>query len=95
MAENRYIDTRGKVTEPVSFRQAVVDGLAEGGGLYVAETIPTMTVDEIVALAHLPYAQRAAAIYKKFDTDFADETIDAIRKIAEEHNIEIKPCLDD
>ena len=48
MAENRYIDTRGNVTEPVSFRRAVVDGLADGGGLYVAETIPTMTVDEMV-----------------------------------------------
>ena len=44
MADNRYIDTRGNVTEPVSFRQAVVDGLADGGGLYVAETIPTFTV---------------------------------------------------
>ena len=78
MAENRYIDTRGNVTEPVSFRQAVVDGLADGGGLYVPETIPTMTVEEIIALADLPYAQRAAAIYKRFDVDFADETVDRI-----------------
>mgnify|MGYP002860374510 CR=1 FL=1 len=31
----------------------------------------------------------------KIEHDLSDETIDAIRKIAEEHNIEIKPCLDD
>ena len=28
MAENLYIDTRGNVTQPVPFTQAVIDGLA-------------------------------------------------------------------
>ena len=34
MAENLYLDTRGNVTQPVPFTQAVIDGLAQGGGLY-------------------------------------------------------------
>ena len=38
------------------------NGLAQGGGLYVPEELPTLSLDEICALARLPYAQRAAAI---------------------------------
>ncbi len=78
MAHNFYIDTRGREERPVSFTEAVVDGLATGGGLYVPEHIPSMTLDDIFALAQLPYAQRAAAIYKAFDTDLPDATIDSL-----------------
>lgn len=78
MAENRYIDTRGVTTEPVTFTQAVINGLADGGGLYVAQDIPTLTLDQIVALADVPYAQRAATIYKAFNVDLPEETIDAL-----------------
>ena len=75
---NYYIDTRGCCTEPVPFTQAVIDGLAQGGGLYVPERIPSLSVDEIAALAELPYAQRAAAIYRAFDIDLPADTIDAL-----------------
>ena len=59
----RYIDTRGIVTEPLKFSQAVIKGIAPGGGLFVPEQVPTMTLDEIVALGKLPYKQQAATIY--------------------------------
>ena len=36
MDEIRYVDTRGAVTNPVAFTEAVVDGLAPGGGLFDA-----------------------------------------------------------
>ena len=78
MAQNRYIDTRGHVTQPVPYTQAVIDGLADGGGLYVAQTIPSLSLDEILALAQLPYRQRAARIYRAFDVDLDDATIDQI-----------------
>ena len=78
MAENLYVDTRGCCTEPVSFTEAVVKGLADGGGLFVPQSIPTMTLDEITALAKKPYAQRAAEIYKRFAIDVPDEMIDAL-----------------
>ncbi len=82
MSQNRYIDTRGAVTEPVPFTEAVVDGLAPGGGLFVPESIPHLTLDEICELGTLPYAQRAARIYCAFNTDLTDEQIDRITREA-------------
>lgn len=76
--QNLYVDTRGAAGEPVSFTQAVINGLAQGGGLYVPEELPTLSLDEICALARLPYAQRAAAIYKAFNVDLPDEAIDEL-----------------
>ena len=73
MAQNLYIDTRGCADRPVAFTEAVVDGLAQGGGLYVPERIPSLSLEDILALADLPYAQRAARIYRAFDIDLPDE----------------------
>ena len=78
MTENRYIDTRGCCSQPVSFTEAVVKGLADGGGLFVPQNIPSLTLEEIVALANLPYAQRAAAVYKRFEIDLPSELIDQL-----------------
>ncbi len=72
---NLYIDTRGKRTEGIPFTQAVIEGLAPGGGLYVPERLPRFMLEDIMALAELPYAQRAAAIYRAFDIDLSDEVI--------------------
>ncbi len=72
---NRYIDTRGACAEPVDFTEAVIKGLASGGGLYVPETIPSLSLDQICDLAKLSYAERAAFIYKAFKIDLPDETI--------------------
>lgn len=78
MAENFYIDTRGCSERPIPFTEAVVNGLAPGGGLYVPETIPTLSLDEITGLAKLPYAQRAATLYRAFDIDLSSERIDEL-----------------
>ena len=78
MSENYYIDTRGCIKEPVPFTQAVIDGLAQGGGLYVPQRLPHLTVDEIANLANLPYAERAATIYKAFDVDMPAELVDEL-----------------
>ena len=76
--QNLYLDTRGAAGEPVPFTEAVVNGLAAGGGLYVPQELPSLSIDDIAALATLPYAQRAAAIYKAFNIDLADEAIDEL-----------------
>lgn len=78
MSENYYVDTRGCVSEPVPFTQAVIDGLAQGGGLYVPQNLPHLSVQEIVDLAKLPYAERAAKIYKAFDVDVPGEMVDEL-----------------
>ena len=66
---NAFIDTRGLAGEPRSFCEAIVTGIAPGGGLFVPERIPALDIDTICGLAKLPYAGRAAAVYEAFDTD--------------------------
>lgn len=64
----RYISTRG--TAPaLNFEDAMLTGLASDGGLYVPETIPTMTSDEIAALAGLSYEDIAFRVMKPFIGD--------------------------
>ena len=75
---NRYIDTRGNVTEPFSFCEAIVQGIAPGGGLFVPETVPALSLDQICALASMPYAERAAFVYNAFDIDVAPEDVSAL-----------------
>lgn len=88
MAANLYTDTRGRADRPVTFTEAVVDGLAAGGGLYVPERIPELSLDEVAALAQLPYAERAAAIYQAFDVDLPTETVDALMRQAYSDNFD-------
>lgn len=78
MNPNLYIDTRGKAPRAASFTEAVIDGLAPGGGLYVPQRIPQMTMDEILSLSNLPYARRAATVYRAFEVDLPDEEIDRL-----------------
>ncbi|MBO4364748.1 MAG: threonine synthase [Eggerthellaceae bacterium] len=79
---NSYIDTRGKTRSAIPFTQAVVNGLADGGGLYVPQHIPQLSVDEIVGLGDLPYAQRAAYVYKAFQVDLEDDLVDQLMQQA-------------
>ena len=61
----RYISTRGKA--PVlDFEEAMLTGLARDGGLYVPESFPQMTADEIAALAGLSYEDAAFRIMRPF-----------------------------
>ncbi|NTU90156.1 MAG: threonine synthase, partial [Actinobacteria bacterium] len=77
---NTYKDTRGNVDDGFSFCEAVIEGIAPGGGLFVPEFIPTMTLDEICSLVDLPYASQAADIYKRFGVDLPSEKIDALMR---------------
>ena len=88
MAGNGYIDTRGAVERPVAFTKAVVEGLAPGGGLFVPERIPSLTLDEICGLANLPYAQRAARVYGSFDGDLTGEQLERITNEAYSDNFD-------
>lgn len=64
----RYVSTRGQAAS-VGFTDAVLGGLAPDGGLYVPETWPTFTRDEIASFAGMPYAQVAAKVLGKFAGD--------------------------
>ena len=64
-----YTDTRGYLDRPRTFCEALLEGIAPGGGLYVPERLPEFSVDDIVGLAALPYHERAARVYEAFGLD--------------------------
>ena len=65
----RYLDTRGAIAAPRTFTEAILEGIAPGGGLFVPERLPRFSVEQIVALAGVPYHARAAAVYEAFGLD--------------------------
>ncbi|WP_460274179.1 threonine synthase [Celeribacter sp. ULVN23_4] len=69
----RYISTRGQA--PVlNFEEAMLTGLASDGGLYVPETIPTLSAEDIASLAGLSYEEAAFKVMKPFIGEtFTDE----------------------
>ena len=73
-----FTDTRGLVEQPVPFTDALLTGLAPGGGLFIPTTLPHFSLAELCELACLPYAQRAARIYRAFEVDLDDATLDAL-----------------
>jgi threonine synthase len=64
----RYISTRG-AAPVLNFGEAMMTGLARDGGLYVPETVPTMTHSEIAALAGLPYEEIAYRVMRPYIGD--------------------------
>ncbi len=61
----RYISTRGKA-EPLDFEDTMLTGLARDGGLYVPETVPMMSRQDIAALASLSYEDVAFRVMRPF-----------------------------
>jgi threonine synthase len=64
----RYISTRG-AAPVLTFGEAMLTGLARDGGLYVPEAIPTLTGDQIAALAGLSYEDAAFRVMRPFVGD--------------------------
>ena len=64
-----YISTRG-CSEKKTAAQVIKQGLAEDGGLFVPESIPTVSSDFIKKLAAEDYAHRAADILSLYLTDY-------------------------
>ena len=59
-----FISTRGN--EKVTGAQAIVQGLAKDGGLFVPEKFPTVTNDELESMMEMSYPERAAFILSKY-----------------------------
>ncbi|MEM7240230.1 MAG: threonine synthase [Pseudomonadota bacterium] len=74
----RYISTRGQAPE-ISFEEAMLTGLARDGGLYVPSEVPTLTQDEIAALAGQSYEEVAFRVMRPFTGEtFTDPEFRAI-----------------
>ena len=64
----KYLSTRGQV-RGISFKDAVMMGLADDGGLLIPEEIPTLTPGDLAALEMLDYPELAFQIISRFATD--------------------------
>lgn len=78
----KYISTRG-LAPTLNFEEVVLTGLAPDGGLYVPETLPTFSQEEIASWAGLSYQELAFNVMKPFvagavsDEDFKKIIADA------------------
>lgn len=80
--ETYYLDTRGLDSGRHTFSSAVVKGIAPGGGLFVPEELPELSLTEIYTFSGWPYWRRAAAIFSLLGVDIASERVDALMQSA-------------
>ena len=65
-----YYSTRDASHQKYTAAEVIKMGLAPDGGLFIPESIPTLTVEEIKSLCQESYPVRAAQILGKFLTDY-------------------------
>lgn len=71
----KYISTRGNAPK-LSFEEVLLTGLASDGGLYVPETLPKFSPEQIASWASLSYSELAFEIVAPFvDGDIPDEEL--------------------
>ena len=74
-----FVSTRGKGR--VTGAEAVVQGLAEDGGLFVPEKFPSVTKGEMERMLGMDYPERAALVLSKYFDDYdKDELLAALKK---------------
>ena len=74
----QYISTRG-AAPVLSFSQAMMTGLARDGGLYVPQTVPVLSQDQIAAMAGFSYEDTAFHVMRPFLGDtFGDDEFRAL-----------------
>ena len=92
----KYISTRGKA--PVlNFEEAMLTGLARDGGLYVPQSIPNFSPDDISSMSDLSYEEIAFKVILPFvgDCFSDDELIKIINKAYTEFgHIERAPLVE-
>jgi len=72
-----YLSTRGAAPQQ-SFLQILLGGLAPDGGLYLPETYPQISLDELKRWQHFNYRELAFAVLSKFATDIPLDDLRAI-----------------
>ncbi len=64
----KFISTRGG--ECVTGAQAIAQGIAKDGGLFVPETFPSVSEKEMEDMLTMNYAERAACVLHKYLDDY-------------------------
>lgn len=87
-----YISTRGGDYSYTS-AQAIRTGIAPNGGLFVPESIPRLSSDDIRKLMKMDYPARAADILSRYLTDFTlDELLEYTRAAYSEEKFDAFPA---
>ena len=87
-----YISTRG-YDKKFSAAEAIKQGIAPDGGLFVPEEIPQLSKSEVMAMTEMTYPQIAATVISKFLTDFTyDELLDYCEQAYAEEKFGEKPA---
>ncbi len=71
----KYYSTRDAKQTKFDSAQVIKQGLASDGGLFVPDTIPAITEEEIKELCAKGYPERAAYVLSKFLTDYTAEEL--------------------
>ncbi len=69
-----YNSTRNK-EKVVTASQAIAQGISDEGGLFVPQSLPSYSLDDIKALAKEDYRGRAKKIFGDFLSDFSEQEI--------------------
>ncbi|MBQ6893200.1 MAG: threonine synthase, partial [Clostridia bacterium] len=73
-----YSSTRStNKNEKVSAAQAIKQGLANDGGLFMPESIPQISLSDIETLIDKSYVERAVNVLAKFLTDYTEDELRA------------------
>lgn len=70
----QFISTRN-VNDKVSFSEALVKGIASGGGLFVPESYPETSLSDLTEMLDMSYEERAVKILSFFAEDFEKEEL--------------------
>ncbi len=74
-----FISTRGE--ERVTGAQAIVQGIAADGGLFVPAYFPTVGAEELADMCEMDYPERAAFVLSKYLDEYPkEELLDALRE---------------
>jgi threonine synthase len=73
----RYISTRGNAPA-LNFSQILLGGLAPDGGLYLPETYPVFSAEELAAMRDMDYRQLAFAIMSRLADDIPAADLKAL-----------------
>lgn len=68
-----FISTRG--ASGVAASEAILNGIAKDGGLYVPSSFPNLLINELESMIPLDYARRCAYIIEKFLEDYSIEEL--------------------
>ncbi len=71
-----YISTRDDGTHvPLPFCSILIEGLAPDGGLYIPQSCPVFSEEELVAMRPLPYPELAFEIIRRFVDDIPENDL--------------------